>query len=157
MSAGPHTKIFGLLGSTVGGYRCAGLSIYLWVFLFVCVSKRIQVCVCVCTCAQMAAPRRGVCVSVSCNSRGWMEDRLSGSQGRVDRLLKTVERDTTGSAHANSQNRHTALVSVIAGDRQPSQCLLTDDTPGKGLSPRSSHLCQLRGRDNSDQKVKILE
>lgn len=53
-----------------------------------------------------------------------MEDRLSGSQGRVDRLLKTVERDTTASAHANSQNRHTALVSVIAIDRQLSECLL---------------------------------
>lgn len=54
-----------------------------------------------------------------------MEDRLSGSQGRVDRLLKTVERDTTASANANSQNRHTALVSVIAIDRQPSECPLS--------------------------------
>lgn len=54
-----------------------------------------------------------------------MEDRLSGSQGRVDRLLKTVERDTTASVHANSQNRHTVLVSVIAIDRQLSECLLS--------------------------------
>lgn len=51
-------------------------------------------------------PLKEACVLVSCNSRGWMEDRLSGSQGRVDRLLKTVERDTTASVHANSQNRH---------------------------------------------------
>lgn len=50
-----------------------------------------------------------------------MEDRLSGSQGRVDRLLKTVERDTTASEHAKSQNRHTVLVSIIAIDRQPSE------------------------------------
>lgn len=64
-------------------------------------------------------------VCVSCNSRGWMEDRLSGSQGRVDRLLKTVERDPTASAHAKSQNRHTVLVSVIAIDRQPSECPLS--------------------------------
>ena len=52
-----------------------------------------------------------------------MEDGLSGSQGRVDRLLKTVERDTTALAHAYSQNRHTVLVSVIAIDRRPSECL----------------------------------
>lgn len=65
------------------------------------------------------------CVLVSCNSRDWMEDRLSGSQGRVDRLLKTVERDTTASAQANSQNRHTVLVSIIAIDRQPSECPLS--------------------------------
>ncbi len=51
-----------------------------------------------------------------------MEDRLSGSQGRVDRLLKTAERDTTASAHTNSQNRHTVLVSVIAIDKQSSKC-----------------------------------
>ncbi|AWP04136.1 Hypothetical protein SMAX5B_006392 [Scophthalmus maximus] len=57
-----------------------------------------------------ATPLTGACVWVSCNSRGWMEDRLSGSQGRVDRLLKTVERDATASVHTNSQNRHTVLV-----------------------------------------------
>lgn len=51
-----------------------------------------------------------------------MEDRLSGSQGRVDRLLKTVERDTTAYAYGNSQNRHTVLVGVIAMDRHWSEC-----------------------------------
>lgn len=39
----------------------------------------------------MVALLRRTCLLVSSNSRGWMEDRLSGSQGRVDRLLKTVE------------------------------------------------------------------
>lgn len=87
-----------------------------------CEFERMRVRVCVCMCGQMAAPLMAACVLVSCNSRGWMEDRLSGSQGRVDRLLKTVERDTTASAHANSQNRHRVLVSVIAIDRQPSEC-----------------------------------
>lgn len=83
-------------------------------------------CVCVRACAQMAAtPLTGACVWVSCNSRGWMEDRLSGSQGRVDRLLKTVERDATASVHTNSQNRHTVLVKVIAIDRQISECPLS--------------------------------
>lgn len=36
-----------------------------------------SMCMCVCVCV-------GGCVS--CNSRGWMEDRLSGSRGRVDQL-----------------------------------------------------------------------
>lgn len=93
--------------------------------VFCRVSVRKRLCALyVCMCAQMAPHLRGACVLVSCNSRGWMEDRLSGSQGRVDRLLKTVERDTTASAHAYSQNRHTILVGVIAPDRQPSECLL---------------------------------
>lgn len=61
---------------------------------------------------------------VGSNSRGWMEDRLSGSQGRVDRLLKTVEWDVTASAHANSPNRHTVLVRVIAVSRRRSECPL---------------------------------
>ena len=91
-----------------------------------CVLELMRAHVIVCMCAQMVAPLTGTCVLVSCNSRGWMEDRLSGSQGRVDRLLKTVERDTTASAHANSQNRHTVLVSVIAIDRQPYFPVLSD-------------------------------
>jgi len=56
----------------------------------VCVCVRVRVCMCV----QMVAPLMGACVLVSCNSRGWMEDRLSGSRGRIDRLLKTEERGT---------------------------------------------------------------
>lgn len=72
--------------------------------------------------AQMAAPLTGACVWVSCNSRGWMEVRLSGSQGRVDRLIKTAERDTTASVCGNNQNRHTVLVRVIAAGKHPSIC-----------------------------------
>lgn len=49
-------------------------------------------------------------VLVSSNSRGWMEDRLSGSQGRVDPLLKTVEQGMAVWAHVNSQNQRTVLV-----------------------------------------------
>lgn len=83
---------------------------HIHVFTFVCfhvyecVLETMSVCVGVCMRAQIAAPLMGECVLVSCNSRGWMEDRLSGSQGRVDQLLKTEERDKTASAH--SQNRH---------------------------------------------------
>lgn len=109
-------------GQQCAAYIAAFMDVYFWVFPCVCVLELMHVRVCMC--AQMAAPLMGACVLVSCNSRGWMEDRLSGSLGRVDRLLKTVERDTTASAHANSQNRHTVLVSVIAIDRQPSECPL---------------------------------
>lgn len=108
-------------------HGCRTLKGRLWTLdgVFCRVSVRKRLCALyVCMRAQMAPHLRGACVLVSCNSRGWMEDRLSGSQGRVDRLLKTVERDTTASAHAYSQNRHTILVGVIATDRQPSECLL---------------------------------
>ncbi len=87
---------------------CSWMNVYVFIFecFHVCEFERMRVRVCVCMRGQMAAPLMAACVLVSCNSRGWMEDRLSGSQGRVDRLLKTVERDTTASAHTNSQNRH---------------------------------------------------
>ncbi|XP_075953467.1 zonadhesin-like [Anarhichas minor] len=67
---------------------------------------------------EMLAPFMGACVLVSCNSRGWMEDRLSGSQGRIDRLLKTEERDTTASAYANSQSGHTVLLRDVSAQQE---------------------------------------
>lgn len=55
---------------------------------------------------------------VGSNSRGWMEDRLSGPLGRVDGLLKTLKWDVTAPAHANSQTRHAALAwSNCCGER----------------------------------------
>lgn len=60
-----------------------------------CSSVIMSVCVCVCVCecmhVQMAVPLMGACVWVSCNSRGWIEEQLSGSQGRVHWLLQTEE------------------------------------------------------------------
>lgn len=76
---------------------------------------------------------------VGSNSRGWMEDRLSGSQGRVDGLLKTLKWDATAPAHANSQTRHAAVAWSNCCEERSALPMSSLSFLHRDLSPSSIH------------------